>query len=137
MSNNNKRKNMSNSFEFKNKLIQNDENSKEQLCKNSLLTNQKEMISYKNLQNIDLTTYDYIFTGRQINNEILQDFDSFQRLLNNIKKDFNPKLLQNNINCDKIMKDEKFSFNNNNLNELLLINNNKSKDIEISSIIDI
>ena len=29
MSNNNKRKNMSNSFDFKNKLIQNDENSKE------------------------------------------------------------------------------------------------------------
>ena len=101
MSNNNKRKNMSNSFEFKNKLIQNDENSKEQLCKNSLLTNQKEMISYKNLQNIDLTTYDYIFTGRQINNEILQDFDTFQRLLNNIKKDFSPKLLQNNININK------------------------------------
>ena len=53
---------------------------------------------------------------RQINNETLQDFDSFQRLLNNIKKDFSPKLLQNNINIDKIMKDEKFSFNNNNLN---------------------
>ena len=83
------------------------------------------------MQNIDLTTYDCIFIGRQINNEILQDFDSFQRLLNNIKKDFNPKLLQNNINIDKIMKDEKFSFNNNNLNELLLLNN-KSKGIEIS-----
>ena len=38
---------MSNSFEIKNKLIQNDKNSKEELCKNILLTNQKEMISKK------------------------------------------------------------------------------------------
>ena len=81
-----------------------------------ILNNQKEMISYKKIHNIDLTTYDYIFIGRQINNEILQDFDSFKRLLNNIKKDFNPKVLQNNINIENLIKDEKFCFNNNNLN---------------------
>ena len=131
--NNEKRKKRINSFELnKNSLMNNDESSEDQLNKTMILKNQKEMISYKNIQNIDLTTYDYIFIGRQINNEILQDFDSFKRLLNNIKKDFNPKVLQNNINIENLIKDEKFCFNNNNLNELLLIDNNKSKEIEIS-----
>ena len=114
----------------KNSIRENDEKTEEQLCKTMIFTNKKEMISYKNLQNIDLTTIDYIFIGRKIKNEILQDFDSFKRLLNNIKKDFNPKILKNNVNIESIKNDGKFCFNNNNLNELLLINNNKYDHIK-------
>ena len=94
--------------------------------------NKKEMLSYKFIHNLDLTTYDYIFMDRKINNETLHNFDSFKELLNNIKKKFNPKILQNNADIENIKKEGKFSFNNNNLTELLLINNIKDNEIEIS-----
>ena len=114
-----------------NQLALEKENRENKLSESKKISNKGEMILYKNLQNIDLTTYDYLFLGREINKIRIQDFNSFILLLNNIKKKFIPSILKNNINFEKIKKDGKFSFKNNNLTDLMLIEKNK-KNIEIS-----
>ena len=73
-----------------------------------------------------------MFIGRTIHNISLEDFSSFQKLLNNIKNTFNPKLLQNNINIEDITQKGKFSFTNNKLTEIIPINNKDKKFVEIS-----
>ena len=109
------------------------EEGKKNLSKSIIFLKDRQFISFKILQNIDLTTYDYMFIGRKIQNEIIQDFESFKILLKKIKTQFNPKILQNNINFENIKKEGKFSFNNSNLTELILIDNNMAnKHIEIS-----
>ena len=134
MSNNKKQKKRSNSFhsnlsthsiasEFK-------DESKEDLLSKSIM-NKKDMISLKIKHNIELTTYDFIFVGRQISNTTIQDYGSFIELLKNIKKKFNPKLLKANNNIENIKKEGKISLCNNNLTNLVLFNK-KLKNSEIS-----
>ena len=135
MSNNFNRKKRSNSFDFKTNAILGEVEKEDRLSKTKIFNKKKNLISYKNIQNIDLTTYDYLFNGREMHGITLQDFDSFKTLLNNIKKEFNPKLLQNNINFENIEKSGKFSFNNSNITELIILNDNeneKKNNIEIS-----
>ena len=100
--------------------------------KSKLFSNDKKIISYKILQNIDLTTYDYMFMKRKILNESIHDFESFKTLLNKIKSQFKPELLQNNINLKIIQKEGKFCFNKSNLTELILINDKDKENIDIS-----
>ena len=91
----------------------------------------KKMISYKNLQNLDLTTYDYIFLDRQLCNTTIQDFSSFNELINEIKKKFKPDLL-NSRNIQKIKSEGKFSFNKYNITKLICLHDKKIKNLEIS-----
>ena len=101
-----------NSFKIFQELIINKENSdesSEDLLHKSQIIKKKELISYKNLQNIDLNTYDYIFLDRQICNKIIQDFASFKLLISEIKKKFKPELL-NYRNIQTIKSEGKFCF---------------------------
>ena len=89
-----------------------------------------EMITNKILQNLDLTTYDYIFLDRQINNTKVQDFSSFIELLNDIKKRYKPESINSGIQL--INEEGKFSFNKYNITKLISFNDKKMKNMEIS-----
>ena len=134
----NKRK-RSNSLNLKgNRIIIQQDDKDNILSKSIMIQERKEMILYKNLNNIDLSTYDFIFLGRQINKVTLQGFDSFITLLKNIKSTFNPSLFQNNFNIENITKEGKFSFKNNNITDLLLVNGKykDNNDIDIDQSIN-
>ena len=136
MSNNKRQKRRSNSFHIytnKNTIMEDFQNSnEEESLSKSIIIAKKDMIVAKKIQNIDLTTYNYIFVGRQFSGTIVQDFDSFIQLLNNIKKRYNPKLFKINNYIENIKKDGKFPLNNNNLTNLISFNKIKPKNIEIS-----
>ena len=97
----------------------------------SILLTKKEMISLKQLQNVELTTYDYIFVGRKLLNTTIQDFESFTKLLRSIKNKFKPSLFKANYNIQNIKKEGKFSITSDNLTNLIIINK-KDKKAEIS-----
>ena len=123
-----------NSFKIFQELIINKENSdesSEDLLHKSQIIKKKELISYKNLQNIDLNTYDYIFLDRQICNKIIQDFASFKLLISEIKKKFKPELL-NYRNIQTIKSEGKFCFNKFNITKIISFYDKKLKDLEIS-----
>ena len=110
-----------NSFKIFQELIINKENSdesSEDLLHKSQIIKKKELISYKNLQNIDLNTYDYIFLDRQICNKIIQDFASFKLLISEIKKKFKPELL-NYRDIQTIKSEGKFCFNKFNITKII------------------
>ena len=113
MSNNNRQKKRSNSFHFnlkRNSIAEKyKDESNEDLLSKTMILNKKDMISLKLIHNIDLTTYDFIFVGRQFLNNTVQDFESFIQLLKNIKNKFNPKLLKSNNNIENVKKDGKIS----------------------------
>ena len=94
---------------FKHSQIRDKNNEeKEDYAEHSTKT-KKEMIAYKALQNIDLPTYDIIFSNRQFGNTIIEDFTSFKTYLEEIKKQFKPELLyNNNISFENIKKEGKF-----------------------------
>ena len=119
-----------NSFHSK-KLIMQDSDDKE-LNKSTFML-KKEMITFKKIQNLDITIYNYIFLDRRIlPNIAVQDFESFTDILKEIKNKFNSKILKNN-NVEVFIKNEgKFSFNNSNLTELIPFNKKDMKKIEIS-----
>ena len=91
----------------------------------------KEMLTYKKIQNIDYTTYDYIFLGRQLCNTSIDSFTSFQSLLKEIKNKYKPELL-NSKNIELIKKEGKFNFDNSNLTKFIPFQNNKNLDYDIS-----
>ena len=68
------------------------------------------MKSLKQLQNVELTTYDYVFVGSQFYNTTIQDFESFTKLLRSIKNKFKPSLFKGNYNIQNINKEGKFSL---------------------------
>ena len=134
ISDNRKHKKRSNSFNTKNnnKLIIKNSEEKELLNK-SIILPKKEMITFKKIQNIGLTTYNYIFLGREIlSNKIVQDFESFTTTLKEIKNKFNPKILKNKFDAEIIKKEGKFSFNNSNITELIPLNKKDKNNYEIS-----
>ena len=103
----------------------------------------KEIATYKKLQNIDLSFYDSIFSNFQFGNIIIEDFTSFKVLLQDIKKQFKSDLLYNQ-NISSIQKEGKFCFDKYNLAKIvpfcgkilnleISINNKyiKTKDISI------
>ena len=98
----------------------------------SILIKKKEMITYKNIQNIDLITYDYIFVGRQYYEGAIQDFSSFIQYLNNIKSKYNPSLMKNSKINETIKKEGKFSFSHDNITKLISFDKKRNKNIEIS-----
>ena len=87
-----------------------DYNSEEFITKLKTFKKQ-EMISFRNLQNIDLTTYNNIFANFQFSDILIEDFDSFLKLLDNIKNEFKPELLKF-YDIQTIKNDGKFSFIN-------------------------
>ena len=99
----------------------------------SILLKKKEMITYKNIHNTDLTTYDYIFVGRQFYEGTVQDFSSFIKYLNNIKSKYNPSLMKNNGIRENIKKEGKFSFTSDNITKLISFHKKRNKNIEIST----
>ena len=93
--------------DFKNKKEKKEKKDNKEL----LSKTKKEMITYKRLQNIDLTTYDIIFSSRQFENSIIEGFASFKALLQEIKKQFKPELLFNK-NISAIKKKENSLWTN-------------------------
>ena len=91
----------------------------------------KKMILYKKLQNIDIFLYDFIFLNRQFCNSKIDDFASFQRLLEEIKKKYKPNLL-NSRNIENIKKEGKFSFDKYNLTKIIPFENKINDNIDIS-----
>ena len=91
----------------------------------------KEMITYKNLQNLDLTTYDFIFLDRQLSNTTTQDFSSFTALIKQIKNKFKPDLLTSR-DMQTIKLEGKFSFNKYNITKLVCFHDKKIKNLEMS-----
>ena len=91
----------------------------------------KEMITYKNLQNLDLTTYDFIFLDRQLSNTTTQDFSSFTALIKQIKNKFKPDLLTSR-DIQTIKLEGKFSFNKYNITKLVCFHDKKIKNLEMS-----
>ena len=98
----------------------------------SILKKKKEMITYKNIQNIELATYDYIFVGRQFYEGNVQDFSSFIQYLNNIKSKYNPLLMKNDGVIETIKNEGKFSFTHDNITTLISFHKKRNKNIEIS-----
>ena len=103
--------------DFKNKKEKKEKKEKKD-NKELLSKTKKEMITYKRLQNIDLTTYDIIFSSRQFENSIIEGFASFKALLQEIKKQFKPELLFNK-NISAIKKEGKFSLDKYNLAKMV------------------
>ena len=113
-------------------IINENNSSEECLNKSTLIPIQKkEMVSVKQLQNIELATYDYIFVGRHFLNTTIQDFESFINQLKSIKNKLNPSLFKVNKNIEKIKKEGKFSISNSNITNLVMLNK-KDEEAEIS-----
>ena len=114
------------------KFFKNILNNKEEIIElKADIIKHKKMIRYKKLQNIDLTLYDYIFLNRQFGNYKIDDFASFQRLLEEIKKKYKPNLL-NFRNIENIKKEGKFSFDKYNLTKLIPFSDKIGNNIDIS-----
>ena len=97
----------------------------------SLSKPKKGMITYKMLQNIDLDTFDIIFSARQFGNSKVEDFTSFKALLKEIKKQFKPELLYNR-NISTIKKEGKFCLDKYNLTKMVPFKQKNFKNLEIS-----
>ena len=135
MSNNKNHRRRSNSLDLnlnKNKTSEEFRDETDDILSKSVLLKKKEMFTYKNKQNIDLTTYDYIFVGRQFSEDTVQDFSSFIQYLNNIKSKYNPSFMKINDISEANKKEGKFSFTHDNLTKLISFNKKKNKNIEIS-----
>ena len=113
--------------DFKNKKEKKEKKDNKEL----LSKTKKEMITYKRLQNIDLTTYDIIFSSRQFENSIIEGFASFKALLQEIKNQFKPELLFNK-NISAIKKEGKFSLDKYNLAKMVPFREKRFKNLEIS-----
>ena len=129
MSNDRRQKKRSNSFhESSDKIsIKKDFTEIQKDMSRTLVIPIQGMISFKQIQNYELTTYDFIFVGRQFFNTTIQDYKSFNQLLNNIKSQYNPNNLKKNNNIEEIKKEGKICFNNNNLTNLIPFNDKKKK----------
>ena len=85
----------------------------------SNLIKKNEMITYKNIQNIDITTYDSFFSGCHFSEGNVQDFCTFIQYLNYIKSKYNPSLMKNNDISEAIKNESKFSLTHDNITKLI------------------
>jgi len=133
MSNNKNHRRRSNSLDLN--LNQNNEELKEEnndILTKTKLIKKKEMITYKKILNIDLTTYDYIFIGQRFLKNTVQDFNSFIQYLNSIKRKYNPSLMMKS-DISETIKEGKFSLTHDNITKLISFHNKKDKNTEIST----
>ena len=91
------------------------------------------MITYKKIENIDITTYDSFFSGCQFPEDNVQNFCTFITYLNKIKSKYNPSLMKNNDISEKIQNINKFSLTHDNITKLLLFHEKSNKNVEIST----
>ena len=99
----------------------------------SNLIKKNEMITYKNIQNIDISTYDSFFSGCHFSEGNVQDFCAFIQYLNYIKSKYNPSLMKNNDIREAIKNESKFSLTHDNITKLISLHKKKDKNIEIST----
>ena len=136
MSNNKKHRKRCNSLDLdvmsKNKISEELKDEIDDILSKSKLIKKKKMIAYKNIQNIELDIYDFIFVGRQFYEGNVQDFNSFIQYLNSIKSKYNPLLMKNDDINETIKKEGKFSFTNDNITRLISLHKKRNKNIEIS-----
>ena len=99
----------------------------------SNLLKKKEMITYKNIQNIDIVTYDSFFSGCHLSEGNFQDFCTFIKYLNEIKNKYNPSLMKNNDISENIRNETKFSLTHDNITKLISFHKKRDKNIEIST----
>ena len=99
----------------------------------SNLLKKKEMITYKNIQNIDITTYDSFFSGCHLSEGNFQDFCTFIKYLNEIKNKYNPSLMKNNDISENIRNETKFSLTHDNITKLISFHKKRDKNVEIST----
>ena len=111
---------------------ENEDNKNKEDYQKLLPKTKKEMITYKRLQNINLTFYDIIFSNRQFGNTTIENFTSFKTLLEEIKKQFKPELLYDN-DISTIKKEGKFCLDKYNLAKIVPFKRKKFKNIEIST----
>ena len=97
---------------------ENEDNKNKEDYQKLLPKTKKEMITYKRLQNINLTFYDIIFSNRQFGNTTIENFTSFKTLLEEIKKQFKPELLYDN-DISTIKKEGKFCLDKYNLAKIV------------------
>ena len=110
---------------------ENEDNKNKEDYQKLLPKTKKEMITYKRLQNINLTFYDIIFSNRQFGNTTIENFTSFKTLLEEIKKQFKPELLYDN-DISTIKKEGKFCLDKTNLGKIIPFQRKKFKNMEIS-----
>ena len=96
-----------------------------------LSKSKKGMITYKNLQNIGLNTFDIIFSDYQFGNSKVEDFTTFKSILREIKNQFKPELLYNK-NISTIKKEGKFCLDKYNLTKMVPFKQKNFKNLEIS-----
>ena len=96
-----------------------------------LSKSKKGMITYKNLQNIGLNTFDIIFSDYQFGNSKVEDFTTFKSILREIKNQFKPELLYNK-NISTIKKEGKFCLDKYNFAKIFPFKEKNFKNIEIS-----
>ena len=96
-----------------------------------LSKSKKGMITYKNLQNIGLNTFDIIFSDYQFGNSKVEDFTTFKSILREIKKQFKPELLYNK-NISTIKKEGKFCLDKYNFAKIFPFKEKNFKNLEIS-----
>ena len=134
MRNNKKNRRRSNSFDLylnQNKTSEEEDEIGDILNKPNLMK-RKKMITYKRVQNIDISTYNQIFVGLKFLEGTVQDFSSFIQYLNNIKSKYNPSLMKNNNLSEGIKNENKFSLTHDNITKLLSFHKNTDKNVEIS-----
>ena len=136
MSNNKKHRKRCNSLDLdvmsKNKISEELKDETDDILSKSKLIKKKKMIAYKNIQNIELDIYDFIFVGRQFYEGNVQDFNSFIQYLNSIKSKYNPLFMKNDDINETIKKEGKFSFTHDNITRLISFHKKRNKNIEIS-----
>ena len=108
-----------------------DNSSSEIVNKIDIVIKKQDLINFRKLQNIDITTYDYIFLGRQFNEITTQDFSSFLSMLQKIKNKYE-KDKMNSLNIPNIKKEGKFCFNADNLTKIITFNEKPIKNLKIS-----
>ena len=101
------------------------------LYKISKKNNSNKIINYNNIHNLDMVAYDYILLNRQILNSTIQYFNFFNGLVEDIEKKFRPAFLYSS-DIKEIKVQGKFSFNRYNITNLISLNENNTKNIELS-----
>ena len=123
---------MSNSINLnQNKISEEIKDKTDDIQHKSNLIKKKEMITYKNIQNIDITTYNSFFSGCHFSEGNARDFCSFIQYLNEIKSKYNPSLMKNRIS-ENFENENKFSLTHDNITKLISFHKKRDKNIEIS-----
>ena len=125
---------MSNNINLnQNKTSEEFKDETDDLLSKSNLIKKKKMITYKNLNNIDIMIYDSFFSGCKFFEGNAKDFCTFIKYLNYIKSKYNPSLMKNNNISETIKNESKFSLTHDNITKLISLHKKKDKNIEIST----